>query len=426
MIRIICYGRLWVLTVFLTLLTGSVAAQERSWEKFDGLVEEARIRPDGEEKVAAYRVAIAAGPEARSVVEREKISDAHRGLGVVLRRLDRLEEAVTEHREAIRLRPAFAEAHANLAVALHRLGRYGVAVEAYREAIRLEPNQATFRRNLGLVLDHWDRLREAAAALKEAIRLRPNDEVAHARLGVVFEKMGRHSEAVRSFRKAIDLNPKDGESHANLGVSLFRLGHYEESLAACSEAVRLRPDLAEAYRNLGSVLEKLGRSEEATLAYREGLRLRPDLEMPAPAPFFGLILENLGGYDDALAEHYQMIRLKPGYPVAHFNLGTTLRKLGRLEEAAEEFREALRVGRPEWAYETLARQALDEVRSMIEDERRLTSLRSARAGAQVPQTDAERETTAGEQIRLGNLFGGGGSRFSPGDSIKTGPCQGPH
>ena len=140
------------------------------------------------------------------------------------------------------------------------------------------------------------------------------------------------------------------------------------------------------------------------MAYREGLRLRPDLEMPAPAPFFGLILENLGGYDDALAEHYQMIRLKPGYPVAHFNLGTTLRKLGRLEEAAEEFREALRVGRPEWAYETLARQALDEVRSMIEDERRLTSLRSARAGAQVPQTDAERETTAGEQIRLGNLL----------------------
>ncbi len=75
-----------------------------------------------------------------------------------------------------------------------------------------------------------------------------------------------------------------------------------------------------------------------------------------------------------------------------------------MDEAAEAFREALRVGRPGWAYETLARQALDEVRSMIEDERRLTPLRSARAGAQMPQTDAERETTAGEQIRLGKLL----------------------
>ncbi len=175
-------------------------------------------------------------------------------------------------------------------------------------------------------------------------------------------------------------------------------------MAAFREAVRLRPDLAEAHRNLGSVLEKLGRSEEATSAYREALRLRPDLEMPSPAPFFGLILETLGGYDDALVEHRQMIRLRPGYPVAHYNLGTTLRNLGRLEEAAGAFREALCLGRAGWAYETLARQALDEVRSMMEDEKRLASLRSALAAAEAPKTDGQREAAATDQMRLGKLL----------------------
>ena len=225
MIRIIRDGRIWALAVFLVLLAGPALAleKEKAWERFSQLTREARVKPDGEQKVAAYRGAVAAAPEPRTAGQRGKLAEVHRELGVVLRRIGRLDDAVAEHREAIRLRPGFAEAHANLAVPLHRLGRYGVAVEAYREAIRLEPNQAIYRRNLGLVLDHWGRLEDAVEAFRGAARLKPVDAITHARLGVVFEKMGRHLDAIRSFRQSIELNPKDGESHANLGVSLFRL-----------------------------------------------------------------------------------------------------------------------------------------------------------------------------------------------------------
>ena len=112
-------------------------------------------------------------PDARSNYEaalaelngrRRKDSDPHRGdprhqqalehlrLGTTLNAQNRLDEAIAELEEAIRLEPDLAEAHSDLGVALGRNGDNEGAIRECREAIRLAPKLAEAHLNLALGL----------------------------------------------------------------------------------------------------------------------------------------------------------------------------------------------------------------------------------------------------------------------------------
>ena len=81
-------------------------------------------------------------PEAETVFREAvkldpRLADAHFGLGRVFARTDRHAESEVACREAVRLNPAAAYAWAGLGAALERLERPGEAADAHREAARL-------------------------------------------------------------------------------------------------------------------------------------------------------------------------------------------------------------------------------------------------------------------------------------------------
>jgi Flp pilus assembly protein TadD len=63
-------------------------------------------------------------------------------------RQGRLDEAIPQFTEALRISPASAEALNDLAVALGSAGRYDEAVARLEEALRLDPDSEESRRNL--------------------------------------------------------------------------------------------------------------------------------------------------------------------------------------------------------------------------------------------------------------------------------------
>jgi serine/threonine-protein kinase len=93
---------------------------------------------------------------------------AHYNLGTALRDQGKLDEAVAELREAIRLQPDFAPAHSNLGTALRAQGKVAEAVAEHREAIRLQPDYAIAHANLGLALQLQGDLDGALAELRAA------------------------------------------------------------------------------------------------------------------------------------------------------------------------------------------------------------------------------------------------------------------
>ena len=90
----------------------------------------------------AYRAGDFAGAEAayRRVLEQNPADvDARMTLGVVLRRLGRLDEAISTLDDVVTAAPDDFRAFANLGLALQTAKRLDDAVAAYRRAYRLEP-----------------------------------------------------------------------------------------------------------------------------------------------------------------------------------------------------------------------------------------------------------------------------------------------
>jgi tetratricopeptide (TPR) repeat protein len=65
--------------------------------------------------------------------------EAHTQYGHALAEAGRLDAAIAQYEQALRVAPDYAEAHLNLALALRKVGRLQEAHAHYLEAMRLNP-----------------------------------------------------------------------------------------------------------------------------------------------------------------------------------------------------------------------------------------------------------------------------------------------
>ena len=63
----------------------------------------------------------------------QTIAEAHNNLGITLKELDQLDEAVKSYEKALAINPDFAEAHNNLGNVLKDLGQLDAAVKSYEK-----------------------------------------------------------------------------------------------------------------------------------------------------------------------------------------------------------------------------------------------------------------------------------------------------
>jgi Flp pilus assembly protein TadD len=174
----------------------------------------------------------------------------HNNLGTVLVGQGRLDEAIYQFREAIRLNPAGAGVHDNLGAALAKQGKLDEAIRHLREAIRLDPACADAHNNLGAVLGRQGRLDEAIYHLQIAIKLTPGDAGAHCNMGDALASTGRLDEAIGQYQEAVRLKPDDAVTRCNLGQALAAKGRLDEAITHFQEALRLNPGFGDAQNNL--------------------------------------------------------------------------------------------------------------------------------------------------------------------------------
>jgi tetratricopeptide (TPR) repeat protein len=139
----------------------------------------------------------------------EGLIEAHNNLGNALQRIPgRLNDAIAQYEEALRLKPDFAEVHNNLGNALEAEGRLNEAIAQYEEALRLKPDYPEAHNNLGVALGAEGRLNDAIAQYEEALRLKPDDVTIHLSLAVALLKLpGRSDEAKAHLEAVLRLQP---------------------------------------------------------------------------------------------------------------------------------------------------------------------------------------------------------------------------
>src|SRR5436309_11228197 len=201
-------------------------------------------------------------------------AETHAAFGCELAEQRKLDAAVSEFREALRINPQYAQAHYYLGAALFELDN-GVdeALVELREAIRLNPENAEAHNTLGLALLEQGSVDEATHEYREVLRIDPQYAEAHYNLGNALDDQGRPEAAAAEYREALRINPGLAQAHYNLGVALKRLGNVDEAIEEYQEALRLNPALALAHYNLGECLRKKGERDAAAREFRDFLKL---------------------------------------------------------------------------------------------------------------------------------------------------------
>ena len=105
----------------------------------------------------------------------------------------RLNDAIAQFEEALRLQPDLAAAHFNLGNAWSQMpGRLNEAIAQFEAALRLRPDYAPGWHELGLSWFSLGNMPAAAAAFREELRLSPNDPAARQALAAALQQAQGH------------------------------------------------------------------------------------------------------------------------------------------------------------------------------------------------------------------------------------------
>ena len=260
--------------------------------------------------------------------------------GNILLRQERYEEALEQFLEISRKDGANPEVHNNLGVLYRKLGRMDEALGAVRRAMDLDPENADIAYNLGNLHKQLGNLDEAEKYYSDALRLEPGLVQGYINLGTVHERRGEYGKALDVYKKGLDYDPNNSLLHFNIGVTEEVLGDYEPAETSYRRALELRPDLTGALNNLGIVLEKLDRDDEALGAFEDLLARDPGNIRGKNNTAF--LYTKKGRYDEAEELYRDAVRSDPGYLKASKNLGRLKQLKGDHGEAIEHLMDLVR------------------------------------------------------------------------------------
>jgi len=241
---------------------------------------------------------------------------------------------------ALSLRPGSPVLLNNLGYTLNRVGRNAEALDYLRMAEAIEPNTSVIHRNIGVALVNLGQLEKAAGEFQRAVDLAPKDGQAWHNLGEALRHLGRLDKAVEPLQRACALR-KDVMTANALSDVLYQLGRFEEAKNAGRDAVEIDPQNAEAHQRLASALSRRGNLAEAADSFRRACDLSPHWSY---AYGLGKVLADGGRLDEAEEAYREAIRRRPDYPEAHCNLGQTLRRKGLFAEALVKLRRGHELG----------------------------------------------------------------------------------
>ena len=199
------------------------------------------------------------------------------------------------------------------------------------KAVALNPDQAAPRLALAEVLPG-----DAAVAQVQAVlELYPDHGEAHARLGGWALDRDQNDLAVTHFRKALAQYADWSAVLNNLGLALGRLGSHTEAVDYAAQAVAVSPDHVGFRVNLAMALHHAGQGDAALEQAEQSTQDDPGNDEAWMA--LGLIRQTKGDFSGAALAFAQV----PHLPSARWSLGEILRRLNRLDEAAEQYRACL-------------------------------------------------------------------------------------
>jgi tetratricopeptide (TPR) repeat protein len=257
-------------------------------------------------------------------------------------------------------------------------GRYTEAVGRYDTAKGVDPNSTKAIVGDAKTLIALERLADAKTELLDAVKRFPKSAVAMRWLAICVSDLGGKKEAEKDFLAAIGLlDPKDPEAidtYAAYATFLAAEGRADEATATLADAQKKLPDNAALERALGDVAEMQGHhadaivryraaiakdSQDTTSRFRLGQALRRNNMLEEASKVFddvytadksypglslerGILFEQSGHVEDALAQFQKALEKAPNDPDLTLRVGEALVAIGKPEDALPKLKDVLK------------------------------------------------------------------------------------
>ncbi|WP_199249876.1 tetratricopeptide repeat protein [[Phormidium] sp. ETS-05] len=202
---------------------------------------------------------------------------------VTHQRSGELETAEQIYRQILQQQPKLIAAWNNLGILLKDMGRVAEAIPCYDQALALAPDAAHIHNNKANALVKLGELDAAISHYQQSITLVPDYADAYYGMANALATKGELDAAVASYRKAIEINPNYTEAYNNLGNALQAQGKLEEAYRCYQRTLELYPDRAGARWNIAFTLLLAGKLPEGFAEYEWRWQV-PEFESPRNFP----------------------------------------------------------------------------------------------------------------------------------------------
>ena len=196
-------------------------------------------------------------------------------LGLALKQMGRLDDALRVFDKAVQLKPDDAELWKQFGGVLVAVDRAADALVAFQRALQLNPSHWEAAYQSGILLHQLQRFDEALLQFNACDQLRPAHAPTLQMRARAFRALKRYQECLADNTRAHVLDPADPYTCNNMGDALLWLGRYEDGLQWFDKALALQPDFIEVLLNKGFALFHMHRFDEAAETYRRVTELDP-------------------------------------------------------------------------------------------------------------------------------------------------------
>jgi outer membrane protein assembly factor BamD (BamD/ComL family) len=129
----------------------------------------------------------------------------HFNLGNALSKSEKLDEAISEYKKTLLLKPGHIRARNNLGRAYAVKGNYDEAIIEFKRALAINPRHVRARNNLGAAYIQKGELEKAIIEIKRSLAIRPNNINAHNNIAFAYYLQGKYKLALAHCDRVISL-----------------------------------------------------------------------------------------------------------------------------------------------------------------------------------------------------------------------------
>jgi tetratricopeptide (TPR) repeat protein len=224
-------------------------------------------------------------------------------------------------------------------------GEYGQALASYQQAERWDGTLSGLERNLGQCAFRAGDYAEAIRGLSQALRQGPETAALRAQLGMSYFATNQYAQAAQTFAPLGTRGMQDGETGYAWAASLAHTGDMKQAAAVLTAfAAEERPD--DALLLIGQLWTEIGDYGRATSTLQRALQANPALEKAHL--YAGLAYIRWEHWPEAAQEFREELKLSPEDADAEYHLGFVDMQQAKSEDAVVLFRKVV-AAHPDYA-----------------------------------------------------------------------------